>query len=398
MRMKKIGIIPIIIILLFSSASDIFVQEINKDKLLKKKQDLEKEIELTNQLLNDTRRKKDNSFQELKLLNSKINSRNKFIYQLGEEINNITKDIQKNSNKLQSLKADLEKSKNEYSELVYYAFKNSNSNINFMYLLASKDINQFYSRYTYLQQYKEYRLKQIKQIDSLKEEVQNRIMELELQKTEKTNTVNKYLAEKALLINDQNEIDNVIGILKQQETDLIKKLEEKKKLAEKLDKEIEDLIKKESKKNRYELLTPEEKILSDDFVKNKGRLPWPTERGVIIDHFGEHDHPVIKNLRVRNNGIDIATVPNTYARAVFNGEVSKVFTIKGANSTVIIRHGNYYTVYHNLKNVKVTTGSLVKTKDNLGEIYSDGANGQTTLHFEVWKELEKQNPEDWLSN
>ena len=326
----------------------VYTQNIEKEDLIKKRQEIEKEIEFTNKLLNDTRSKKSNSFQEFKLLKSKINSRNKLISELNNDIKNTEREIHEKSNKLQSLKKDLEKSRSEYAALIYYAFKNSNANLNFMYLLASENISQFYSRYVYLQQYKEYRLEQIELIKRLKMLIENNINELLIQKQEMVNTINRNLAEKALLVNDQSEISQVIERLKQQEEELLKQIEEKKRLARKLYKEIADLIKKEASKSKYELLTPADRIISNEFASNKGRLPWPTERGIITDHFGEHDHPVIKNLKIRNNGIDIATVTNSKARAVFNGEVSKVFTIKGANTTVIIRHGNYYTVYHNL--------------------------------------------------
>ena len=377
---------------------EVFVQNTEKNKLIRKKEEIEKEIEFTNKLLNDTKNKRANSLQEFKLLKSKITNRNKLIIELNREIENTEKEIQENTNKLISLKGELEKSRNEYAALIYYAFKNNNTNLNFMYLLASKDINQFYARYSYLRQYKEYRLTQINLIIKLKKLIELNIEELTKRKQDLVNMVNKRLAEKALLLNDQQEIGEVIDKLQQQEEDLLKQIEEKKKLAKKLDKEIENLIKKEASKSRYEMLTPADRIISNEFASNKGRLPWPTEKGIITDQFGEHDHPVIRNLKIRNNGIDITTVPKIKARSVFNGEVSRVFSIKGANTTVIIRHGNYYTVYHNLVNVSVKAGDIVNTKDYIGEVYTDETNGQTILHFEVWKELEKQNPEDWLSN
>ena len=377
---------------------EVFVQNTEKNKLIRKKEEIEKEIEFTNKLLNDTKNKRANSLQEFKLLKSKITNRNKLIIELNREIENTEKEIQENTNKLISLKGELEKSRNEYAALIYYAFKNNNTNLNFMYLLASKDINQFYARYSYLRQYKEYRLTQINLIIKLKKLIEVNIEELTKRKQDLVNMVNKRLAEKALLLNDQQEIGEVIDKLQQQEEDLLKKIEEKKKLAKKLNKEIENLIKKEASKSRYEMLTPADRIISNEFASNKGRLPWPTEKGIITDQFGEHDHPVIRNLKIRNNGIDITTVPKIKARSVFNGEVSRVFSIKGANTTVIIRHGNYYTVYHNLVNVSVKAGDIVNTKDYIGEVYTDETNGQTILHFEVWKELEKQNPEDWLSN
>jgi len=384
------------ILLLF--VIEAFVQDNDKNRLIRKKEEIEKEIEFTNRLLNDTKNKRNNSLQEFKLLKSKISNRNKLIFELNNNIERTEGEIQENTSKLISLKGELEKSRKEYAALIYYAFKNSNTNLNFMYLLASEDISQFYARFSYLQQYKEYRLTQIKLIARLKKLIEINIEELKTKKYEMINMVNQSLAEKALLKSDQDEIGIIIQKLQQQEEDLLKQIEEKKKIAKKLDKEIEDLIRKEASKSKYEMLTPADRIISNEFASNKGRLPWPTEKGIITDHFGEHEHPVIKNLKIRNNGIDITTVPKTRARAVFNGEVSKVFTIKGANTTVIIRHGNYYTVYHNLINVKIKTGDIVNTKDYIGEVYADVNNGQSILHFEVWKELEKQNPEDWLSN
>jgi septal ring factor EnvC (AmiA/AmiB activator) len=267
-----------------------------------------------------------------------------------------------------------------------------------MYLLASKDINQLYARYVYLRQYKEYRRKKVEYIIELKGNIEKVLIELKERKQEKVDAMNELLTEKSLLVKDQNEVNNIINVLKREEDDLIKQIEEKRRMMKKLEKEIEELIRKEASKSRYDLLTPEDRIISDDFVKNKGRLPWPTEKGVITDHFGEHEHPIIKNLKIRNNGIDITTIPNSEVRAIFQGEVSKIFTIKGTNATVIIRHGNYYTVYHNLINVRVKIGDIVSTKADIGEIFYDEKNTQSILHFELWKELEKQNPEEWLSN
>ncbi len=396
MKNKVRNSIAVGILLLF--VIEAFVQDNDKNRLIRKKEEIEKEIEFTNRLLNDTKNKRNNSLQEFKLLKSKISNRNKLIFELNNNIERTEGEIQENTSKLISLKGELEKSRKEYAALIYYAFKNSNTNLNFMYLLASEDISQFYARFSYLQQYKEYRLTQIKLIARLKKLIEINIEELKTKKYEMINMVNQSLAEKALLKSDQDEIGIIIQKLQQQEEDLLKQIEEKKKIAKKLDKEIEDLIRKEASKSKYEMLTPADRIISNEFASNKGRLPWPTEKGIITDHFGEHEHPVIKNLKIRNNGIDITTVPKTRARAVFNGEVSKVFTIKGANTTVIIRHGNYYTVYHNLINVKIKTGDIVNTKDYIGEVYADVNNGQSILHFEVWKELEKQNPEDWLSN
>ena len=144
-------------------------------------------------------------------------------------------------------------------------------------------------------------------------------------------------------------------------------------------------------------MTPEEKLASGQFEQNKRRLPWPVERGVITDHFGVHEHPVLKNIQVKNNGVDISTAQGVKARAVFAGEVSRVFMVTGGNMAVIIRHGKYLTVYSNLVNVQVKSGDKVSIKQTIGTIGTDGDDEKTVLKFQIWKENEKLNPEDWIA-
>ena len=146
----------------------------------------------------------------------------------------------------------------------------------------------------------------------------------------------------------------------------------------------------------YEM-TPEEKLASGQFEQNKRRLPWPVERGVITDHFGIHEHPVLKNIQVKNNGIDISTAQGVRARAVFAGEVSRVFVVTGGNMAVIIRHGKYLTVYSNLVNVQVKSGDKVAIKQTIGTIGTDGDDEKTVLKFQIWKENVKMDPEDWIA-
>jgi murein DD-endopeptidase MepM/ murein hydrolase activator NlpD len=145
-------------------------------------------------------------------------------------------------------------------------------------------------------------------------------------------------------------------------------------------------------------MTPEEKLASGQFEQNKRHLPWPVERGVITDHFGVHDHPVLKNIVVHNNGVDISTVQGAKARSVFAGEVSRVFMVTGGNTAVIIRHGKYLTVYSNLINVQVKSGEKVSTKQTIGTIGTDSDDeAKTVLKFQIWKENEKLNPEEWIA-
>jgi murein hydrolase activator len=378
--------------------TNVCLQGDKKSVLLEKKQKIEKEIEITNKLLDDTRNKKANSLNELKLLSTKIEKRNLLINQLNDELILINREIDLNYKLIDSYMLELKKVKEDYALLIYYAFKNRNMNFNFMYLLAARDVNTFYARFKYLQQYKDYRRERIKLIVALNKVIEKKIDDLGIKKEQKLELVNRKLSERAYLIKDSDEIDKLIGNLKKQEKTLLIELEEKKEISKKLEKEIERLIKEEAKKINFSDLSAEQKVLSKNFEDNKGRLPWPTAQGIITNKFGDHPHPIIKGVNIKNNGVDISTLSNSSVCVIFNGKVSKIFNIKGANSTIIVQHGNFFTVYHNLINVCVKAGQYVNTKDKIGEVYTDNKTGESILHLEIWKELVKQDPEIWLSN
>jgi murein DD-endopeptidase MepM/ murein hydrolase activator NlpD len=180
--------------------------------------------------------------------------------------------------------------------------------------------------------------------------------------------------------------------LQKKERELRDLLRQQRQVEERLQKEIERLIAEEAKR------AMEKRQLSDNFERNKGKFPWPVSQGVITDRFGEHPHPVMKNIIIRNNGIDITTSPGEQARSIFNGIVSRVFAVPGGNMAVIIRHGQFITVYSNLKEVLVKQGDQVVTSQNIGIIYSDpNEEDKTVLKFQIWKENVKLNPELWIS-
>ena len=209
--------------------------------------------------------------------------------------------------------------------------------------------------------------------------------------------------------------DATIKKLNAKQQDLKKKLAEKQALAQKLDKQIEAMIRAEiaarekaarekaaknnttAKTTSINTLTPEEKLVSQNFAENKGRLPWPTATGKITEHFGRHKHPTLEYVEVESNGIEIATTKGSKARAIFDGTVSKIVLIPGRNTAVLIKHGNFYTVYDNLTSVTVKAGQTVKAKQEIGTIYTDPETNSTVLQLQIWKELEKLDPELWLS-
>ena len=234
-------------------------------------------------------------------------------------------------------------------------------------------------------------------------EIEKQLSELKTLHSDKENLLSEHRTETDELKREKSDQNVMIQQLDKQKSELKKKLDEQVQLANKLQKEIEKVIAEELKKSKKAdmkvfQLTPEEKKLADNFISNKSKLPWPTERGVITGFFGENPHPVLKGVFIRNDGIDISTTEDSYIRSVFDGDVTRVFVIPGAHKTVIIRHGNYLSVYSNLSEVFVKQGDKVKTKQTIGKIFTDREDGnKSVLQFQIWKENQKLNPQDWLA-
>lgn len=372
----------------------------NKEKLEDLEHKAKEEIEYASKILNETKEKKKYSINELKVLEYKIDARNKYIRELNREIRNTDRKIDENKDLIESLKADLEKIKNEYAKIIVNAYKKREQNILLMYLLSSESFNQTYKRIRYVQQYTGYKKKQSKLIVAFKNIIEKKITELNKFKAEKEKLIEVKELESINIVKEKANKEIIIKELTKREKELIKEIDEKRKLAENIKRELEKLIEAERKKQKGMLitLTPEEKIISENFEKNIGKLPWPTKYGIITGKYGEQSHPILKNIKIRNDGIDISTVRDAEVRAIFNGKVSRIFSLPGENYTVIIKHGSYYTLYHNLKNIRVNTGETVYTKQSIGNVFTDERTNQTILHFQIWKESKNNNPELWLSN
>ncbi len=378
--------------------SQIYGQD--KEKLRNLQSRARQEIEYASKILEETKEKKKYSINELKIIEYRINSRNKYIEELAAEIEDLNKKISDNRNLIASLEADLIKIKEEYARIIVNAYKKRDQNVLLMYILASGSFDQAYKRVRYIQQYSEYKRKQAKLIIAFKSIIEKKIVELNRDKEAKARLIKEKESENISIVREKASKEALIGELSKRENELVIELEEKRKLAEKIKKELEKVIEEERNKHKgtYSVLTPEEQLISDNFEKNIGKLPWPTKYGIITGKYGEQDHPVLKNIKIRNDGIDISTVRDAEVRAVFNGKVSKIFSIPGENYTMIIRHGNYYSLYHNLKNISASPGETVYTKQKIGNVYTDEKTKQTILHFQIWKESQNLNPELWLSN
>lgn len=384
-----------------------FAQKTKKELENKKKQ-LQKEIEYTNQLLDETKKNKKLSLIQLVTLNKKISVREELIATINNEVANLNRQINENNNSIKSLQNDLARLKSEYAKMVYYAYKNQDAYSRLMFVFAAKDFEQAFNRLKYFQQYSEYRHKQAEMIISTNKNLQEKVKDLEVKKADKRILLGSQETEKQSLTVEKDEKEQVFSQLQEQEKNLKKDLDKKKKDAEKLQLAIQRAIEKELEKAQKEaetdnkpkplklVLTPEAQELSSSFEKNKAKLPWPVAKGIISERFGVHPHPLMPNIDVNNNGIDISTSAGTLARAVFDGEVTAVVNMPGSGQFVIVRHGEYLTIYSNLKDVYVKVKDKVKTKQNIGSIIFDEDDSKTLLHFEVWKVKTRLDPEDWL--
>lgn len=370
--------------------------------LQKKKQSAVKEIELTSRLLNQVQQQEKASLNRLQLINNNISQRNQLITGLNSEIKLYAGFIANNQLVIELLTGDLEKMKTEYAQLIRLTYISNNSSNPLMFLLSAENFNQAYRRLLYMKRYASVRNQQAEAMKQLQLFLNEKTEQLEQQRQTRQQLLAESKEEANKLAQEKNQQSQEVQKLKSQQRDLRQKLEQQRKIEQQLEREIQNIIEAEARKNRAAgepaySLTPEQKLVGNNFAQNKLRLPWPVERGIITEKFGIHRHPVLEKVQVRNNGINISTEPGAKVRAVFGGEVTRVFGITGGNSAVIIRHGSYLTVYSNLKEVIVKSGDKVKERQTIGTVYTDpDENNKSTLKFQIWHENQKLNPEEWL--
>lgn len=370
------------------------------DDLRRQKQLAENEIETTTHLLEEIQTSEKASVNRLNLINNHIQQRDTLISALSNEIRVWEEVIENDSVVIGLLQADLENIKNEYAALLRLAYRNKNLIDPLVYVFTAEDFNQAYRRYQFFRQLTSYRQKQAQVLQAVQTELQSRTAKLEKQKAEKMNLIRELEEESMKLEEEKIRKDKEISDLRAKQRELRHRLYEQKNVEEQLENEITMLMDSTTSGNTKAggtfAFTPEQKLVGESFVLNRKRLPWPVERGVITEHFGIHRHPVLTNVEINNNGVNIATEPGAKVRSVFNGEVSRVFGIKGGNMTVIIRHGNYLSVYSNLREVFVKKGDIVAVKQEIGTVFTDNDN-KSVLKFQIWHENEKQDPEEWIS-
>jgi septal ring factor EnvC (AmiA/AmiB activator) len=406
------------LIVLFIGVGFAIAQNQSKDDLQSKKRQLIKEIEQTNRILRETQKNKKATLTQLNALVKQIQVRERLINTISSEIRILEGQIGKTNSEIDQLKDELAQLKLEYAAMIKFAYRNQSSYNKLMFVFAATNFNQAYKRLKYLQQFSEYRQKQARYIEQAQSKLEDKMLDLEDDKKDKSVLLVDEQQEKVILGKEKNQQETIAKQLTVKESTLKKQISAKQAQTKKLDRQIEDIIRKEieaarkkaeadakakgtkmptgDKKSSSNLaLTPEAQKLSNSFTSNKGRLPWPVEKGTIVEYFGTHEHPQLKGVMVSNNGVDIKTNKGASVRAVFIGRVSGVIQIVGGLYAVLINHGEYTTVYSNLSSVSVKMGQEVTTKQNIGTVATDEE--LSSMELQVWKGISKLNPVDWLA-
>lgn len=366
---------------------------------------LKKEIKQINSILFNNTKTKKTALTEVEDLQVKLNVRLELIKVTNEQANLLTTRISINERNISKNRLELKNLKDEYANLIQKSYESKSLQNRLMFLFSSESFLQAYKRVQYLKQYASYRRKKGVAIADKTKLLQ-----------ELNRTLNKEKAEKIILIEEnrlaQQHIEkdaqvqqSLIKTLERKQTSLASKISKKEKQRKVIDREINRLIREAiaasnsasgNKRKKTFQLTPEAKLIADNFKSNKGRLPWPLKKGILVQGFGRQRHPVVKTTTIQSNGVILATEPLAQVRSVFEGEVMSVIVIKGSNPSVLIRHGSFITLYTNLAKLYVTKGEKVNAKQAIGEVFTNQQTGKTQFQFGIFNNVKALNPKEWI--
>jgi len=410
LSISSLRILALIGIAIFSMQLS-WAQNTKKTQLQNQYKQIQDEIKKIESLIATTQTEKTNSLNQLQAIDSKIRSRLNLIDNIHSQIKFLKQNLIEKQNVINALKKDIERLKENYAKMIQNTYKTKYSTNPINFLFSAESFNQAIQRFTYLRTYAKTRENQSKLIKQTIEDLNVKVQKLEEEKAEKEAFFNEEVKERSILENERSQKNQLVSKLQGDEANFKKQIDAKNKAAKDLNKQIQKMIEDEIKLANEKakqaaiakgekpvaglVLTPAEKQLSNDFINNLGKLPWPVSKGFIISKFGKHEHESLKNVFTNNNGIDIKTEAGTAVRAVFNGTVVNSFYLPATQNSVIVKHGEYFSVYSNLKNVSVKAGEKIATKQSLGIAYTQ--DDLTKIHLEIWKGMEKTNPELWLS-
>ena len=398
----------IVYIFLFIINANLFGQSVlssEQTKLEKQRLKLREEIKQINSLLFVNKQKKNTTVSDVEDIQLRISVRRELIKVNNEQANFLESLINVNQRDIDKYRSQLTELKKEFALIIQKSYKSKSMQNRLMFIFSSENFVQAYKRIDYLKQYNSYRKKQAIKIKNQTLTLQDLNKDLIKKKNQKQSLVTENREITSMLIKEQFEQEKLLKSLRKKSKNFEKEIIQKQKQASLIDDKIEKLIReaiaisnKEAgkKASNFFSLTPEAKVLAENFKSNKGNLPWPVEKGIIVQRFGTQTHPIVRTTKIKSSGISIATESKINARAVFDGEVMSILTFKNSNPTILIKHGNYITAYKNMSKVYVKKGQRVISKQKLGEIFTNEETGKTILQFSVFNGMNPENPDLWL--
>ncbi|MDR0811345.1 MAG: peptidoglycan DD-metalloendopeptidase family protein [Paludibacter sp.] len=403
-------IILLLLVFAFSAAAQ------TRKELERQKQQTLEQLETTGKMLDEAKKSQSSSLNKLNLLNKNISERQKLINNMSREINALDGEMTRLNRETTKLNSKLAELKADYARLIEETHRQNTVYTKIMFVLSADGFHQSFRRFRYLQEFTEYRKSQVQNIEQTKTFLILKTDSLDKNKVTKVGLVEQQKSENQKLTRNQREEREVYNILGRQKKKLENDYKVQQQKAEQLNNKIEQLIAEEirkaeekakksetktdagkTQKTENYALTKEEKLVSGNFEANKGRLPLPVERGYISGHYGVQPHPVHTRVTINNKGIYIQTPANSNARAVFEGVVTQCFSVAGSGNSVIVQHGEYRSIYSNLSDLYVKVGDKIKTKQNIGKIYTDSdGDNKTELYFQIRKGMTVLNPETWV--
>jgi len=393
-KMKWTRLFILVLCPLFVFFTPLYAADSVKD-LQNKQKKLQQEIEQTNKMLKQTKRDENATLNKLQLIGQNIKNQRQLIRTLDREITALNGEMKTLRLTRDSLQKVLEGYKADYAEMIRQSHYARIQQSPLLFLLSSDSFQQLARRARYLQEFARFRQEQVRRIEHTQSEIDLQNDLLQANKKDKQRVMSTRQREQENLQRDERKQKNMLTQLKSKEKDLSKQLQQKQKKVAELNKKIDDMIRKQAASKTT--LTKEQKLVAGGFEANKGRLPWPVEKGMISGHFGKQQHPVYQYVTIDNKGIYLQTTAGAKARAIYKGEVTSCFMVSGTYA-VIVQHGNYRSVYSNLSKLNVKQGDKVEPKQTIGTIYTDPEQDQKTeLYFQIYKDRDILNPELWIA-
>ena len=395
----------LILLLFLLLAFQGFSQKDSREELEKRRQALQEQISRIQGLRSSNLKQEKSILTQVEELNQQINAAENLIRVTNQQANLLTREITSNENRIKQLEDELEELKDDYSRMIRRSYKSKSQQSRIMFLLSAESFLQAYKRLQYMKQYANYRKEQGEEIKRNTIELQQLNVSLAEQKKEKDKLIAENRETRAELEKSKRSQQSLISVIRQKEGQFAAELKQKQREIDQIDRAIEKMIadaiaasNKESGSEDREVfaLTPAAKALAADFEKNKRKRPWPVKAGVVSMRLGTQPHPIVKTASMNSNGVRIDTDKGGKARSVFSGVVSEILVVPGSHKMVMVRHGDYITIYNNLEDLLVKKGDKVSIGQELGVIATSKANGKTTLYFVMYKNTTKLNPEHWI--